>query len=698
MTKLNFQFQDTYSFSVSKEDIGQNWKDSFMSTSGTKRVLRATIEATHAAFINRNRRWYSPSKMKDGAPTFINGNKPAKVLKHHDTHADPVGIVRGSVFVPTVPDDLINDKNVITLMSSTASMKDQISAMKNLIASGVTARKDWKGLGYIQLLVDFMDDKTIDQVDSGLFDAVSTSFSSPGHAHCFICGQNWGQDGACEHEFGEVYEDEDGRKWPMMLVPGLHLYEELSLVVQDADPHSKIKIMDEMGENIKTIDWSAENKDSLPVAKSTFEFKDFVEEEKHMTIQLTEKAISVFDCLKTLRPDAEEPVLIGYANKIAESIQEDGKLEYQVEAEIEDSLAIRFALEAIENADQVIDADAIYADIEKEIEAMKEEGLISDEDLATKKISPEERGKLSESTFCGPDRSFPVPDSVHVFAARRVALKYTGPGNKAQILAAINRKGKALGAESSDSVVSEPATETTSVSFIMPSSDSMKAATNDEVQALFAKTEVELIARKLKVARECSDCADAANELSNSQKELEAIKDSLAKAQSHLSILREELKFQQADYVHQVDRFIELESKIKEKEIEKLAIVGTLVGKYKSIDIANESLKTEDIKSIGNSIMDSFDIEKISCKINDGMAKVPGEGTIESPVIGGTNEQIIDSLQGPGIAVINNIKEMISKKRYNDARQLFYKMIKIGVLPKNLTFETVSNQEGNLTE
>lgn len=64
----------------------------------------------------------------------------------------------------------------------------------------------------------------------------------------------------------------------------------------------------------------------------------------------------------------------------------------------------------------------------------------------SKKLTTKDRKKLKSSTFCGPNRSFPVPDCKHVATAKA----YLGRSNfsastKKKIAACINRKAKALG-------------------------------------------------------------------------------------------------------------------------------------------------------------------------------------------------------------------------------------------------------------
>lgn len=74
-----------------------------------------------------------------------------------------------------------------------------------------------------------------------------------------------------------------------------------------------------------------------------------------------------------------------------------------------------------------------------------------DEKLEDAKLSTKKRKKLKSSTFCGPDRSFPVPDCAHVAAARRLIGRAKGLSatQKQSILSCVARKAKKLGCKSS---------------------------------------------------------------------------------------------------------------------------------------------------------------------------------------------------------------------------------------------------------
>jgi len=60
------------------------------------------------------------------------------------------------------------------------------------------------------------------------------------------------------------------------------------------------------------------------------------------------------------------------------------------------------------------------------------------------RLSDEARTKLADSSFCGPERQFPVHDAAHYEAAKQLMDRYSGPGNKAAILACVERKASQI--------------------------------------------------------------------------------------------------------------------------------------------------------------------------------------------------------------------------------------------------------------
>lgn len=70
--------------------------------------------------------------------------------------------------------------------------------------------------------------------------------------------------------------------------------------------------------------------------------------------------------------------------------------------------------------------------------------LMKDAAVSDKRLTAEGRKALPDSVFCGPGRSFPVPDCDHYTAALRMLPRYEGPGDRNKIRACIIGKGRKL--------------------------------------------------------------------------------------------------------------------------------------------------------------------------------------------------------------------------------------------------------------
>jgi len=67
-------------------------------------------------------------------------------------------------------------------------------------------------------------------------------------------------------------------------------------------------------------------------------------------------------------------------------------------------------------------------------------------DEVAKKLTTKDRKKLKKNVFCGPNRSFPVPDCKHVAVAKAYLNRSKfSKATKQKIAACINRRAKELG-------------------------------------------------------------------------------------------------------------------------------------------------------------------------------------------------------------------------------------------------------------
>ena len=692
-----FVFND-YSIIKPSKEIQKDWKDNYLSQlNSTDNGLRVTIIASHSGIVNTNMKFYVPSRMEDGVQSFV-GEKPRKILKHHKLDEDPVGIIRSAEYVHTIPEELRDLPEIVTLTDPYASEEEQLKAVVDFIQTGIPLTESWTGLGYIKLVADIIDEKAIKEVVSGLFDSVSTHFSPlPGSVFC-TCGRNMVEEGPCEHERGEIFKDEDDNERLCLWVPMAHHNKECSLVNIGADSRTSISINSEEEEEQDIVGsyLDSEFLSKTIENKQFFQFRDF-KEDITMTVPVKKEKLSegvqkILVAITEWRPEGKAEVLESHAKKIFQACDEEGKLPEQELAGIDDATAMLYALEDLENSDQTIDADTIYVEIVKELEELK---------MEDSKLAKEELDKLPLSSFAGPERSFPIHDEAHLKASSVFLDKYQGPGNKISILASINRKAKAMGSDlgsldSTSGDVQEPEVKETNEekdSFATPTGEEIKSLKDEEIQVLFAFAESELISRDLKAARDCSTCASHLETETQLTEKLETQKKELLDSADTLKVLRQELKFQLTDYVHQVDEYITLDLELKKAKLEKVAMVNVLSGKYKDQEEALVDLNTMSFTDALAS-QEAFSMKDATTKLNDGLGTAP-EGKVVTPAFDESADTA--GLCEPAKEAISNIKAFLEDGEEEEARNLFVQMDSLDLFETSstdakITFESIYNE------
>lgn len=111
--------------------------------------------------------------------------------------------------------------------------------------------------------------------------------------------------------------------------------------------------------------------------------------------------------------------------------------------------------ESLSEEEDTIDPPEVPASDSEEIDweflDLAMQGILLQEDA---QLTTEQRNSLAEDVFCGPDRSFPIPDCAHVTAARRLIGRYKGPqSSKDKIMACVNKKAENMKCDKSDDYV-----------------------------------------------------------------------------------------------------------------------------------------------------------------------------------------------------------------------------------------------------
>jgi hypothetical protein len=453
--------------------------------------LLVRVAATHAGILNANNRFYRPDRMQSSVPTwFPKGGFHKPVLIGHDEHGPAIGRVIEAKYVdesykyasefPTLKDSIFysRDAKKVGLFESVDWIVDNLMDLD-----------DYTGLGYIELGMKVTDPEAIEKVLRDEYLTVSVGFGTDA-GFCSVCHQDWSKDDKCEHRPGKMY---DGKK--AFLISGNFYYDEVSFVNFPADPFagtvSKKTLTDSREKifflGLPSVDRNRLVSTGLKLTDSLYESDIQVEVDMDLANNdiskaetqtelvtemksdalTSERAQEIKNALSAWQPETDEDKtkkrsLVSTLNaqvrkrgldKKETPVKSDEDLK-ELEAALQtdadcckDDEAEDWSTVTLSEEDKQFfaDEDGLYAELEAEMDAAKAEGELTDEQIKDAKLSSEQRKGLKSSTFCGPGRSFPVPDCAHVTAARRlIGRAKVSESTKSKILACVSRKASSM--------------------------------------------------------------------------------------------------------------------------------------------------------------------------------------------------------------------------------------------------------------
>lgn len=385
--------------------------------------LSVTVAATHSGKRTRNNTFYLPDKMKGSTGTWISDyQKP--ILVHHNSHKDPIGRAADARYIDTSGVTSIHDSDDLQKFVRGEMSLQDATAFAHLLTHDEKVSEE--GLGYIALKCSITDPDSKEKILDGRYMTGSVSATSDA-AICSICNIDWAKDSMCDHMPGNEY---DGKI--CFLIAGNFTYEEYSFVNTPADTLSRI---------IRIGDSVIEPTGNVHSLKSVIIF-DSIKEQHHM---LTRDQILSIIGSKVYRKYAEE-----LADELMKEVKEE-TTEEDITGKL-DSLIDPVRSFWGEDYEEIVGDDSWGRDYAVMMYGLVEDAKPEEIEIAIKlardaKLSAKQRKSMKSSSFCGPEKSFPVPDCVHVTAARRLVGKYKGPGDKSKILACVNRKAKRMGCD-----------------------------------------------------------------------------------------------------------------------------------------------------------------------------------------------------------------------------------------------------------
>lgn len=384
------EFQDKYVFPVSKTGRDK-FRDSLISF-GQKGIF-VDIVASHAGRMTANYAVYDADSMKECAPSWITPyNKP--VLIHHYDFVDPIGRVVDVAFVPAPRTNPFSTDSAVTTPETA-------------------------GTGHLRLRAHITDQKAIEKIADKRYLTVSVEFSSK-KAICSICKKNQAdRKSTCSHNRGMDYEDQ---------VCYVNVYDfsykEISFINFPADDYATVVGISDAEDTYSENTITSADGDDSPVfqlwdavapmpTSSVYKHSDGPAGGSHR--HTTAKPTGDHSHKEGDKPGHHIHDMSNALGQHKHGETDDSWYGTHIHtAEYPDGMHVhpehtRDA--STEELEDLVISQYIVQNMEDEFEAMISESVITTTDITVDaKLNTERRKSLPDSSFCGPGRSFPVPD------------------------------------------------------------------------------------------------------------------------------------------------------------------------------------------------------------------------------------------------------------------------------------------------
>jgi outer membrane biosynthesis protein TonB len=527
---------------------------------------------------------------------------------------------------------------------------------------------DYQGLGYIELTADITDPDAIRKVLDKRYLTGSVGASTDS-AVCSICKSDWAnEDGPCEHRPGKVYDGKkcvliagslEYDEWSFVNAPadthsavielsdaGIHDSVQLEHSFIDKNENVQLEILDHIIEEsqqdvakkcpecgAKMEKKSGVNEYYCPECDEDDDEQEEEDTEEMEDSQQEEKSKEEIKMAEVTDEKQEEQPAQPTEEVKDEAVQpaeEPAPQETQADSppaepvqdekqEVEQPISVPAEPDPLQHLrefygpelEEIIGddewgrryADMVFQAATSELKGEEDEDL---SEIKDKKLSSKARKALSASTFCGPDRSYPVPDCSHAKVAMAYAKKYN---ESSSVISCIRRKASRLGcpfkskSDSMDLIVEVG----------QYSLDYFDRFDDDELLQIHEGSRKAVKERDLI----CPCMLEP-----NKEEELQNRIDALQKEVKYLVEDTETLNVQLADLL-KVNR---------DMKAQKVCDFAKLAGDNIKLADNIQECPTEELDKILNDLAGKVDIAKIADTINSGLSNNP-QGTVENPVV-----------------------------------------------------------------
>jgi hypothetical protein len=289
-----------------------------------------------------------------------------------------------------------------------------------------------------------------------------------------------------------------------------------------------------------------------------------------------------------------------------------------------------------------------------------------EEELSDAKLSTKKRKSLPSSSFCGPNRSFPVNDCAHVVAARRLIGRYKGPGSKTAILACVARKAKTLGCpikkDNQDSQNEEKD------SFVLESlSDSDLAQTLLDVEKLMNQ-------RNLRAERKCDSCEEKDAKLVDFETQMPELQDTVKVLRNEYKIVLDEHSASEDSHSDTLTKF--------QASLQKSVLTSLLLTDKETspedLEVKVRSLALADLQKTA----EETDLSEIISFVRSGLSRKPEENVTQDEVVPESEEKV-----SPYRDISESLINLQNKHGKRYAITCMASWIKNGKLPEDFTLD-----------
>ena len=159
---------------------------------------------------------------------------------------------------------------------------------------------------------------------------------------------------------------------------------------------------------------------------------------------------------KDMLMDTKEDLVVDETLEVTSVDEEVEQVEETPVADTSDTEVVEEVEEATESDEEVESSDEEFEFLDEEVDwemlDLALAGFMNSDEFEDARLTYQQRKDLPDSAFCGPERSFPVPDCAHVTAAKRlINQSKLSDAQKAKVMTCVNKKSESMSCDKKDS-------------------------------------------------------------------------------------------------------------------------------------------------------------------------------------------------------------------------------------------------------